>query len=90
MIKENQHIEFKSGFSDEVIAPGIWRELNNFSSGAICLVLASEKYDETDYIRDYKEFLESRDVDMLTNVEGGGNVLIFIELASMKCRKEAA
>ncbi len=38
------------------IVPGIWRELSNFSSGAICLVLASHKYDEKDYIRDYKEF----------------------------------
>jgi len=38
------------------IIPGIWRELLNFSSGAICLVLASQKYDENDYIRDYKDF----------------------------------
>jgi dTDP-4-dehydrorhamnose 3,5-epimerase-like enzyme len=40
-----------------LIVPGIWRELNNFSSGAICLVLASEKYEEVDYIRKYEEFL---------------------------------
>lgn len=39
-----------------LIIPGIWRELINFSSGAICLVLASEKYNETDYIRNYEEF----------------------------------
>jgi len=38
------------------IVPGIWRELLNFSSGSICLVLASHKYDETDYIRDYNNF----------------------------------
>ena len=38
------------------IIPGIWRELLNFSSGAICLVLASEKYEEADYIRDYETF----------------------------------
>jgi hypothetical protein len=38
------------------IVPGIWRELLNFSSGSICLVLASEKYDENDYIRDYDQF----------------------------------
>ncbi|NTU90447.1 MAG: WxcM-like domain-containing protein [Chlorobiaceae bacterium] len=42
------------------IVPGIWREIIDFSSGAICLVLASEKYDEQDYIRDYKEFGEFR------------------------------
>lgn len=36
----------------------IWRELLNFSSGGICLVLASAAYDETDYIRNYEQFLE--------------------------------
>ena len=40
------------------VCPGIWRILDDFSSGSVCLVLASEKYDETDYIRDYDEFLE--------------------------------
>lgn len=39
------------------VVPGMWRELNNFSSGSVCLVLASEGYDEKDYIRDYNEFL---------------------------------
>lgn len=39
-----------------MIISGIWREVNNFSSGSICLVLASSKYDETDYIRDYNDF----------------------------------
>ena len=39
-----------------LIVPGIWRELFEFSSGSVCLVLASTKYDETDYIRDYSEF----------------------------------
>ncbi len=39
-----------------LIIPGIWRELMNFSSGSICLVLASLKYDEKDYIRKYNEF----------------------------------
>lgn len=36
------------------LPPGLWRELDNFSSGAICLVLASEVYDVGDYIRDYE------------------------------------
>ncbi len=40
-----------------LIVPGIWRELNGFSGGAICLVLASEEYTEGDYIRDYQAFL---------------------------------
>lgn len=40
------------------ICPMIWRDLRNFSGGAVCLVLASEKYDETDYIRNYDEFIQ--------------------------------
>ncbi len=40
-----------------LIVPGIWRELINFSSGAVCLVLASLIYDEKDYIRDYNIFI---------------------------------
>ena len=39
-----------------------WRELDNFSTGAVCLVLASERYDESDYIRDYNYFLSSQSV----------------------------
>ncbi len=39
-----------------MVIPGIWREIVNFSSGAICFVLASEKYSEDDYIREYSEF----------------------------------
>lgn len=42
------------------ITTGIWRELQNFSSGSICLVIASDVFDESDYIRDYNEFLESK------------------------------
>jgi hypothetical protein len=41
-----------------LIVPGMWRELNGFSGGAICLVLASEEFDESDYIRDYADFLK--------------------------------
>ena len=40
------------------IVPGLWRELDSFSSGSICLVLASHKFDESDYIRDYEQFLK--------------------------------
>lgn len=40
-----------------LVVPGIWRTLDDFSSGSVCLVLASEKYDKNDYIRDYEEFL---------------------------------
>ena len=41
-----------------LITPGIWRVLNNFTSGAVCMVLASEHYDESDYTREYNDFLE--------------------------------
>jgi hypothetical protein len=41
-----------------LIVPGIWREIIEFSSGGICLVLASHKYDESDYIRDQDKFKE--------------------------------
>jgi hypothetical protein len=43
------------------ILPGLWRELENFSSGSICLVLASEVYSENDYIRDYNKFIIFKD-----------------------------
>lgn len=39
-----------------LIPAGIWRELQNFSSGSVCLVLASATFDEEDYIRSFKEF----------------------------------
>ena len=39
-----------------LIVDGIWRELRNFSSGTVCLVLASDEFDEEDYIREYKKF----------------------------------
>ena len=41
-----------------MVVPGIWRELFEFSSGAICLVLASQKYDQEDYIRQYDQFID--------------------------------
>ena len=43
-----------------LIPQGIWREMDNFSSGAICMVLASENYEESDYYRDYSEFQKSK------------------------------
>jgi hypothetical protein len=43
-----------------VVVPGIWREIVNFSSGAICLVLASEKFSADDYLRKYSEFKQMK------------------------------
>lgn len=42
-----------------LIPTRIWRELDNFSSGAVCLVLASDVFDESDYIRDYNSFIHA-------------------------------
>jgi hypothetical protein len=42
------------------ITTDIWRELQNFSSGAVCLVVASDVFEETDYVRDYQAFLDSK------------------------------
>lgn len=44
-----------------LIPSGIWRELVEFSAGAVCLSLVSEEYDEEDYIRDYKEFISFKE-----------------------------
>ncbi len=45
-----------------LVKPGIWRTLDDFSSGSVCLVLASEKFDAEDYIRDYKEYIRYRNI----------------------------
>ncbi len=45
------------------VKPGLWRDLGDFSSGAVTMVLASEVYDADDYIRDYDEFIEFRKID---------------------------
>lgn len=50
-----------------LVLPGIWRELNDFSSGSVCLVLASELYDESDYIRDLNEFITYKTNDTQTS-----------------------
>lgn len=41
-----------------LVEDGVWRELHDFSAGAVCLVLASEEFDEEDYIRDYDTFIQ--------------------------------
>ena len=43
------------------IPPGVWAAEKSFSSGAVCLVLASHRYDEYDYLRDYKQFIQWKD-----------------------------
>ena len=45
-----------------LVVPGIWRTLQNFSSGSVCLALASHHFDEEDYVRDYDEFLKLKSI----------------------------
>jgi dTDP-4-dehydrorhamnose 3,5-epimerase-like enzyme len=54
---EEQIITLNKPYEGLLINPGIWRELQNFSSGSVCLVVASEVYIEDDYIRDFDEFV---------------------------------
>lgn len=44
-----------------LVVPGIWRTLDDFSSGAVCMVLASEGYSEDDYIRNYEDFIKFKE-----------------------------
>lgn len=55
--KEEQIITLNKPYEGLLINPGIWRELQNFSSGSVCLVVASDIYIEEDYIRNFDEFL---------------------------------
>lgn len=50
------------------VKPGLWRDLDDFSSGAVCMVLASEVYQAEDYIRDYDEFLRFREINNNMNL----------------------
>jgi dTDP-4-dehydrorhamnose 3,5-epimerase-like enzyme len=45
-----------------LVVPGLWRDLDNFSGGTVLMCLASEKYDAADYIRDYDDFLEYKNL----------------------------
>jgi dTDP-4-dehydrorhamnose 3,5-epimerase-like enzyme len=58
---EKRRFHLNRSYIGLYIPPMIWRELDNFSSGSVCVVLASAYYDESDYLRDYGEFLRFRD-----------------------------
>nr|WP_315248404.1 FdtA/QdtA family cupin domain-containing protein [uncultured Flavobacterium sp.] len=55
--KEERKVTLNKPYQGLLINSGIWRELQNFSSGSVCLVVASEVYVEEDYIRDFDEFI---------------------------------
>lgn len=55
---EKKTIHMNRSYNGLYICPMIWREIDNFSSGAVCMVLASEYYDEQDYYREYATFTD--------------------------------
>lgn len=55
---EKKLVHLNRSFYGLYVCPMIWRDLNNFSSGSVCLSLASTYYDETDYYRNYEEFIK--------------------------------
>lgn len=59
--KEQKRFHLNRSFYGLYVCPMMWRELDNFSSGAVCLVLASSRFSEADYIRDYSQFLMAAD-----------------------------
>jgi len=56
---EKKRIHLNRSYQGLYLPKMIWRELDNFSSGAVCMVLASNLYDENDYYRDYEEFIQA-------------------------------
>ncbi len=55
--KEKKRFHLNRSYYGLYVCPMMWRDLDNFSSGAVCMVLASSHYDESDYIRDYTQFI---------------------------------
>lgn len=56
--QERQTFHLNHPYQGLIVETGIWRTLDDFSSGAVCLVLASEPFEEDDYIREYDEYLD--------------------------------
>lgn len=56
--KEKNSFLLNHPYQGLLVETGMWRTLDDFSSGAVCMVLASEPFDENDYIRDYDDYLE--------------------------------
>ena len=57
--REKKRFHLNRSYYGLYVCPMIWRELDNFSSGSVCMVLASNKYEEDDYYRDYQTYLEA-------------------------------
>jgi WxcM-like, C-terminal len=57
--QQKQRFHLNRSYYGLYVCQMVWRELDNFSSGSVCLVLASNSYDESDYYRDYQDFLNA-------------------------------
>ena len=57
--RERQRYHLNRSYFGLYLPPMTWRELDNFSSGSVCMVLASSPYDESDYFRQYDEYLKA-------------------------------
>lgn len=57
---QTRRVHLNRSYQGLLICPMIWRELDNFSSGSVCMVLASEPYDEADYYREYDMYMKDR------------------------------
>ena len=57
--RQKKRIHLNRSYYGLYVCPMIWREMDNFSSGAVCLVLASNLYNEADYYRNYGDFLKA-------------------------------
>ena len=57
--REKSRVHLNRSYHGLYLPPMIWREMDNFSSGSVCLALASEPYDEKGYYRDYREYLRA-------------------------------
>ena len=61
--RQKKRIHLNRSYYGLYVCPMIWREMDNFSSGAVCLVLASNLYDASDYYREYADFLKALGAD---------------------------
>lgn len=62
--KDESEFHLKRPYEGLLLPPGLWRELADFSSGSICLVLASDAYDANDYIREFESFKSFKGSDV--------------------------
>jgi hypothetical protein len=58
--RDRRRVHLNRSYQGLYVCPMIWRELDNFSSGSVCMVLASTRFDEADYYRHYADFMRAR------------------------------